>query len=76
LDITNPFGAIVHRSRHRAGATNCYFPEKSFYDGGKIVHIEGTLTGDGIGYPNNHTVLTCYQDRRQCDATQIDSQGI
>ena len=52
------------------------FPAKTFYDSGKIVHIEGTLTGEGIGYPNNHTVLTCYQARAGCDATQIDSQGM
>src|SRR3954454_927096 len=52
------------------------FAAKTFTDSGKIVHVEGTLTGDGIGYKNNHTVLTCYQQKRECSAIQIDSKGM
>jgi hypothetical protein len=52
------------------------FPARTFYDRGNIVHIEGTLSeeGIGIGYPNNHTVLTCYEERHECSAVQIDSK--
>jgi hypothetical protein len=52
------------------------FAAKTFSDLGEIVHVEGTLTGDGIGYKNNHTVLTCYHQRRECSAIQIDSEGM
>ena len=52
------------------------FDQKSFIDTGRMVHVEGTLTGKGIGYKNNHTVLTCYHQRRECSAIQIDSQGL
>jgi hypothetical protein len=52
------------------------FPAKTFFNSDQIVHIEGTLTGDGVGYVNNHTVLTCYQRLAECDAIQIDSQGM
>ena len=52
------------------------FAAKTFGDFGNVVHVEGTLTGDGIGYKNNHTVLTCYQEKRECSAIQIDSKGL
>jgi hypothetical protein len=51
------------------------FNAKSFTDIGHIVHVEGTLSGDGIRYKNNRSALTCYQDRRECLAIHIDAQG-
>jgi len=51
------------------------FALKNFSDTGDMVHVEGTLTGDGIGYKNNRSALTCYQDRRECLAIHIDAQG-
>jgi hypothetical protein len=34
------------------------FNMKNFTDTGDMVHVEGTLTGDGIGYKNNRSALT------------------
>lgn len=51
------------------------FNLKAFVDTGDMVHVEGTLTGDGVGYKNNRQALTCYQDRQECLATHIDADG-
>lgn len=51
------------------------FPVMTFIDFGHMVHVQGTLTGDGIGYKNNRSVLTCYQDRQECLAIHIDAEG-
>jgi hypothetical protein len=51
------------------------FDLKNFTDTGHMVHIEGTLTGEGIGYKNNRSALTCYQDMRECIGIHIGTQG-
>lgn len=51
------------------------FNMKNFTDTGDMVHVEGTLTGDGIGYKNNRSALTCYHDTEECISTHIDVQG-
>lgn len=51
------------------------FNLKNFTDTGNMVHVEGTLTGEGIGYKNNRQALTCYQGRRECLAIHIDAEG-
>ena len=53
------------------------FDAKSFVDTGNMVHVEGTLSGDGIGYKNNRSVVTCYNDpdRQTCTSTRIDTTG-
>jgi hypothetical protein len=40
-----------------------------------MVHVEGTLTGDGIGYKNNRAALTCYLYDRECQAVYVNSAG-
>jgi hypothetical protein len=51
------------------------FNMKNFTDTGDMVHVEGTLTGDGIRYKNNRSAVTCYRDTGECIATHIDAQG-
>jgi hypothetical protein len=41
-----------------------------------MVHVEGTLTGDGIGYKNNRAGLACYRDDRECQAVYVNSAGM
>ncbi len=52
------------------------FSHMSFTDTTDIVHVEGTLTGRGIGYKNNHVILTCYKDTRKCLVTSLESEGL
>ena len=51
------------------------FNMKNFTDTGNMVHVEGTLTGDGVGYKNNRSALTCAHDTGECIATHIDTEG-
>jgi hypothetical protein len=51
------------------------FGMKDFTDTGDMVHVEGTLTGDGIGYKNNRSAVTCYRDTRECIVTHIEAGG-
>lgn len=51
------------------------FPMKVFTDLGHIVHVEGTLSGHGIGYPSNTSALTCYQGEQQCEMIFVGAQG-
>jgi hypothetical protein len=48
---------------------------KNFTDTGDMVHVEGTLTRDGIGYKNNRSAVTCYHNTRVCIATHIEAEG-
>jgi hypothetical protein len=58
------------------GPPSVIFNPKIFYSKGDIVHVEGTLTGDGIGYKNNRSVVTCYQKRQECLAIHIEAEGM
>jgi hypothetical protein len=59
-----------------AAVDEVIFNPKVFVDTKDVVHVQGTLTGDGIGNKNNRSALTCYQKEEQCLATHIDSQGM
>jgi hypothetical protein len=59
-----------------AAPDSVIFPAMVFSDIGDIVHVEGTLTGDGIGYPTNYQTLTCEKETGECLATHIDSEGM
>jgi hypothetical protein len=51
------------------------FNQKLFADMGDTVHVEGQVTGEGIGYKVNRYAMTCYRERRECVLTHVDTQG-
>jgi len=52
------------------------FAKKYFTDGGDVVAIEGSPTGEGAGNPDTiRWVLWCYQERRECLQIIIGSGG-
>jgi hypothetical protein len=51
------------------------FKPKVFYDSVDIVHVEGTLVGEGIAHKNNRSVITCYRVRRECLTVHIEADG-
>jgi hypothetical protein len=51
------------------------FNQKVFADMGDTVHVEGQVTGEGIGYKINRNAMTCYRDRKECILTHVDTQG-
>ena len=52
------------------------FNRKIFADMGDTVHVEGQVTGEGIGYKVNRYAMTCYRDRKECILTHVDTQGL
>jgi hypothetical protein len=61
---------------YAASPPQVIFSPMSFSDTGDSIHVEGTMTGSGVGYENNRTSLTCYQDSRECWVVHVDSQGM
>jgi hypothetical protein len=56
------------------------FAAKFFADGKKwhqdeFVTISGTLTGDGMAYPNNTYNVGCYRDRNECVVASVEQIG-
>ena len=52
------------------------FAPKNFADSGdQWVGISGTLTGNGVGYKNNTTVVSCEKDRKECFFYSIEQIG-
>ena len=57
------------------------FDSKAFFDSAQTavadgeVYVAGTLTGPGIGYPNNSTAITCYKDRKECFTYSVAQIG-
>jgi len=56
-------------------ATKAFFDSAQTSIGDGSVYIAGTLTGPGIGYPNNTTAITCYLDRRECFTYSVEQIG-
>jgi hypothetical protein len=66
--------ASMYKLTHRVAVEHqIIFPDKSFYNGKQfgIVSVAGTLTGPGVGSPNNTINIACYQDRKECIVTTI-----
>jgi hypothetical protein len=51
------------------------FNRKIFSDMGDTIHVEGQLTGEGIGYKVNRYAMTCYRNKFECILTHVDTQG-
>jgi|SRR5262245_45116539 len=53
------------------------FPMKVFYEheNDGRVFISGTLTGPGVGYPNNTYTISCVKDEHECSISHIDQIG-
>jgi hypothetical protein len=52
------------------------FSGKLFHDAGEVIRITGTLTGDGIAYPNNSYSIICIQGQRECLVTYAEQIGL
>jgi hypothetical protein len=54
------------------------FNLRSFVDteGLGFIHVEGTLTGEGLAYKENRSAISCYRDRKECIGTHFDAEGM
>ena len=59
--------------RPAAAEEEIKFAPKMFADGSEAVEVSGTLTGTGVGYPNNTHVVSCVKDRKECFVTAVEA---
>src|SRR5258708_23530718 len=50
-----------------------FAPKAFFNDIGDNVEVSGTLTGAGVGYPNNTQVIFCVKERKECFVTSVEA---
>jgi hypothetical protein len=51
------------------------FAPKAFFNGpGDNVEVSGTVTGAGVGYPNNTNVVSCVKARRECFVITVEAE--
>jgi hypothetical protein len=52
------------------------FAEKNFFEFQDMsVYISGTLTGEGLGYPNNTYAISCIHDKGDCWIASVEQIG-
>ena len=69
-------GLIISLSAEASDSPQVIFNMMLFSDTSDSVHVEGTVTGDGVGYKNNRSSLTCYRDTQTCLSVHVDSLGL
>jgi hypothetical protein len=57
------------------GEMSIVFAEKLYYETPALVTVSGTLTGEGMAYPNNTYSIACFQDRKECWMTSVQAIG-
>ncbi|MHC2435135.1 hypothetical protein [Bradyrhizobium sp. USDA 4451] len=58
-----------------AGEMDIVFADKLYYETADTVTVSGTLSGEGIGYPNNTYSIGCFKDRKECWLTSAQAIG-
>jgi len=71
-------GSIIYLQMSSAkdtGEMSIVFAPKNYYDTEQMVAVSGTLTGQGMAYPNNTYSIACYQEMKECWMTYVDAIG-
>jgi hypothetical protein len=68
-------GHFLHGQRMGAAAPKIIFSDKMYFDNptdpDTLVCLVGTLAGEGLGYKENSTAITCYKDRMVCAIVSV-----
>ena len=67
-------------TRNQQTEPQILFAQKAYYEspatmGDGLVYVAGTLTGDGVGYPNNSVAISCFKDRMECLTYTVEQIG-
>jgi hypothetical protein len=69
-------GIIYLQAQNKdTGEMSIVFAQKNYYDSTELVAVSGTLTGDGMAYPNNTYSIACFQGRKECWMTSVQAIG-
>ena len=77
LGFLGGVGTIIYLQQRNkdTGEMSIVFAQKSYYETPAVVTVSGTLTGEGLGYPNNTYSIACFQDRKECWMTSVEAIG-
>src|SRR5690348_2284641 len=71
-------GGLLYSQAQRP-ETEIMFARKMFYSpafgGAEFVAMSGTLTGEGMAYPNNTYAVTCWSDKKECYVSSVEQIG-
>ena len=70
-------GSLIYlQERNKdTGEMSIVFAQKNYYETPALVTVTGTLTGEGMAYPNNTYSIACFQDRKECWMTSVNAIG-
>jgi hypothetical protein len=70
-------GSLIYlQERNKdTGEMSIVFAPKNYYENEALVAVSGTLTGDGMAYPNNTYSIACFKDRKECWLTSVNAIG-
>src|ERR1700736_4843025 len=57
------------------GEMSIVFAPKNYYESPAVVTVSGTLTGEGLAYPNNTYSIACIQERKECWMASVQAIG-
>jgi hypothetical protein len=77
LGFLGGVGTIIYLQQRNkdTGEMLIVFAKKNYYETPAVVTVSGTLTGEGLGYPNNTYSIACFQDRKECWMTSVEAIG-
>jgi hypothetical protein len=81
LGAIGAFGGIIYLDTQKPRQdSDMIFAPKNFYDAKEngefgLVAISGTLTGKGLGYPNNTYAVSCYGRHKACFVSSAEQIG-
>ena len=77
LGFLGGVGTIIYLQQRNkdTGEMSIVFAQKNYYETPAVVTVSGTLTGEGLGYPNNTYSIACFQDRKECWMTSVEAIG-
>jgi hypothetical protein len=66
---------LVMQNKAAAETDEIVLAPKAFLDNDASVSASGTMTGDGLAYPNNSYSIGCYRDHKECWITGFEQIG-
>jgi len=78
LGFLGGVGTIIYLQQRNkdTGEMSILFAPKNYYETPAVVTVSGTLTGEGVGNPNNTYSIACFQDRKECWMTSVEASGL
>lgn len=77
--VALPLALMLFGCKEREPDQQIIFAAKAYYEspgqGPGSVYIAGTLTGEGVAYPNNTTAIVCDEVRKECLTYSIEQIG-